>query len=393
MNKKERQPRIPAAVLAVFGACVLIGLPILAHHLDRESDEFNGHRFAFGAATGWIVCAALFSVLVSRWLQRFVAASEGSAMAAAYDASPVLLIAAWAIFGLALLTGHVLLSATAATLCLCHIAIVVPRLVADHTPSWVKHAETFDLVVANVFIDNETPNEAAAQIATSGADVIIIVESSDAFMNYFDEAGGAEAYPHRLSDPLDNTDYSVTLVSRKELGPSSRMDKAGPLTLAIAELSFGETPILIVGINPMALVDPGGHQTWKQQIEALKEFVTELTTPVVVAGDFNTTRFRPQFAELLEIGLFDALDSLGASLRPSFKFSTDGVLGAIGAVTRLDHALVSKHIRAVSVENLEACGSDHLPFKLRLAVRPQKDVNGRQPLTSKRRGVEPDRLP
>jgi endonuclease/exonuclease/phosphatase family metal-dependent hydrolase len=45
------------------------------------------------------------------------------------------------------------------------------------------------------------------------------------------------------------------------------------------------------------------------------------------------------------------------------------VLASIGAVARLDHALVNDSVHALSVDNLEPCGSDHLPFRLKVAVR------------------------
>jgi endonuclease/exonuclease/phosphatase family metal-dependent hydrolase len=90
---------------------------------------------------------------------------------------------------------------------------------------------------------------------------------------------------------------------------------------------------------------------------------------VVIAGDLNTTRYRPEFKELLDLGLTDAIDSLGKGLDTSFKLGSDGVLGDVGAVARLDHALVSDDVHALGMQDLEACGSDHLPFKLTVAVR------------------------
>ncbi|HEY4610307.1 MAG TPA: endonuclease/exonuclease/phosphatase family protein, partial [Ilumatobacteraceae bacterium] len=126
-------------------------------------------------------------------------------------------------------------------------------------------------------------------------------------------------------------------------------------------------------LNPMATVDPGGHETWKEQIDELKKFVPTLNGPAIIAGDLNTTRYRPEFTELLELGLTDAIDSLGKGLDTSFKLGSDGVLGDVGAVARLDHALVNDQVHALAVEDLEACGSDHLPFKLTVAIRPRTD--------------------
>jgi len=85
------------------------------------------------------------------------------------------------------------------------------------------------------------------------------------------------------------------------------------------------------------------------------------------------------FEELLELGLKDAFDSLGKGLDTSFKLGADGVLAKVGAVARLDHALVTETVFPLSVEDLEACGSDHLPFKLRVAVR---GTQGADPVSS-----------
>jgi endonuclease/exonuclease/phosphatase (EEP) superfamily protein YafD len=223
--------------------------------------------------------------------------------------------------------------------------------------------------VANVFIDNETPEAAARQLVATSADVVIVVESTAAFMRVFDEVGGKEAFPHRVSDPDDDSDYAVTVACKREPGPRSQTTVIGPLRLAIADIDVDGISTLVVALNPMATVDPGGHETWKAQIDVLKEFVPTVDGPFVIAGDLNTTRYRPEFEELLELGLRDAIDALGKGLNPSFKLGAEGVLSSVGAVARLDHALVNDCVFPLSVENLEPCGSDHLPFELRVAVR------------------------
>ena len=75
------------------------------------------------------------------------------------------------------------------------------------------------------------------------------------------------------------------------------------------------------------------------------------------------------------MGLTDAFDSLGKGLDTSFKLGADGVLGKVGAVERLDHALVTDTVFPLSVEDLEPCGSDHLPIKLRVAVHATDGAN------------------
>jgi len=81
------------------------------------------------------------------------------------------------------------------------------------------------------------------------------------------------------------------------------------------------------------------------------------------------------------LGLHDAIDSLGKGLNPSFKLGAEGVLGTVGAVARLDHALVNDCVFPLSVENLEPCGSDHLPFELRVAIRASAEKSSQRSST------------
>lgn len=371
MPEEHRRRPIPAWLIGVLSAAVVLAISLLARHVDGSATMFSDSHFHVGVALGWIVCAGLTAVVVSRYLDIVANVDEGSGLAVAYDALPILLLAAWVVTIAALVTRHRLLAAVGAMLIVYHLSLVVPRLLAARVPRWAKRAPTMEIVVANVFIDNETPDAAARQLIAISADVVIVVESTPSFMAIFDEAGGSSAYPNRVSDPDDHSDYAVTVATKCELGPRSRMTTIGPLRLAIADVDVQGISTLVIALNPMAAVDPGGHETWKEQIEALREFIPTLSGPVIIAGDLNTTRYRPEFEELLEMGLHDAIDSLGKGLDTSFKLGADGVLATVGAVTRLDHALVNDGVFPRSMEDLEPCGSDHLPFKMRVAVRPR----------------------
>ena len=369
MVAERRGPPIPAYLIAVLSTATVLVISLLAKHVDRSATMFTGGYFHLGVALGWIICAGLTALVTTRFMHIVGNVDEGSGLTIGYDALPFLLVLAWVVMIAALVTSHWLLAAFGAALSAYQLAVVVPSFIATRRPRWVKRAPSLDVVVANVFIDNKTPRDAARQLVTAAADVVIVVESTAAFMAIFDAAGGSDAYPNRVSDPDDDSDYAVTLATKRELGPRSRMATIGPLRLAIADIDVDGVGTLVVALNPMATVDPGGHETWKEQIEVLKELIPTLSGPLIIAGDLNTTRYRPEFEELLESGLRDAFDMLGKGLDPSFKLGADGALAKVGAVARLDHALVDDRVFPLAVENLEPCGSDHLPFKLRVAVR------------------------
>ena len=87
----------------------------------------------------------------------------------------------------------------------------------------------------------------------------------------------------------------------------------------VAKVDIGGVVTTIATLNPQATFDPDGYEIWKRQIEALKSFIPGVQGPLVIAGDLNTTRFRPEFQELLDTGLTDCIDSLGQAWKPSFS--------------------------------------------------------------------------
>jgi endonuclease/exonuclease/phosphatase (EEP) superfamily protein YafD len=356
-------------VCALIGGGVVVATPFIAHSIDGSADEFSRRTVPIMPALGWLVCALLAAVVAAHRLQIWFTVDEGSVLAIAYDVLPLLLFLAPAISITAVITGHLLLASVAAALTAYQALLVIPRLVSQRLPRWAPTAPHFQLAVANVYVDNSTPDAAARQLAQSGADVIVIAEATPRFMLTFGSVGGDTSHPHRVSDPSDTSDYAVAIASRLPLGPRSAVRSIGPLRLAVAEVEIDGVLTTVTALNPRSTFDENGQETWKQQIEELKAYVPTVSGPLVVAGDLNGTEFRPEFAELLDVGLDDAIDSLGQAWKPSFSLKSVWPLGALGVVARVDQALVNEQICAVKVRNLKPRGSDHLPFVITLAVR------------------------
>jgi endonuclease/exonuclease/phosphatase (EEP) superfamily protein YafD len=355
-------------VYALIGGLFVVAIPFVAHQIEGSADEFSSRTFPVFPAIGWLVCAALAAVVVAHRLQIWFKVDEGSVLAVAYDVLPLLLFLAPIVAVVAVATGHWLLAITGAALTAYHAVLIVPRLLARPVPSWARAAPHFTLAVANVYIDNATPEATARQLIECGADVIVIAEATPKFMHIFDTTGGRDSHPHRVSDPKDTSDYAVAIASRLPLGPGSAVLTRGPLRLAVAEVDIGGTQTTIAGLNPRSAFDSDGQQIWKDQIEELKRYVPTVAGPLVVAGDLNSTEFRPEFEALLEVGLDDAIDSLAQAWKPSFSLKSVWPLGIFGVVARLDQALVNKRICALRIRNLKPRGSDHLPFLITLAV-------------------------
>jgi endonuclease/exonuclease/phosphatase (EEP) superfamily protein YafD len=366
----RRRGRIPGFITALIGGGLVVAVPFVARQLDGTADEFSSDSVPILPAFGWLMCAVLGAVVVTHGLQMLLSVDEGPVLALLYDSLPVTLLTIPVIGIIALVAGHQLLAGAAGLLSIYYLVLVLPRLVPERkNAAWAATAPRVRLAVANVYVDNPTPGDAAGQLVSCDADVIVIAEATPKFVGVFDDVGGREAYPHRLNDPNDTSDYAVLIASRVPLGEKSRIQKVGPLTLALAEVCVEDITVTVATLNPMATLDPDGHTIWKQQIEALEEFLPTITGPLVVAGDLNMTSYRPEFKALLRLGLSDAIDALGKALKPSFSLKSVWPLGAFGRIARLDHALTNHSVRAVSIENMEPCGSDHTPFVITVALR------------------------
>jgi endonuclease/exonuclease/phosphatase (EEP) superfamily protein YafD len=365
VSRRRRLLRASAPLLfGVIGAGA-IGLPLAASLIDTQADHPG--RFSVVLWVGWIITAVLTALVGVHFLQR-VLSSPSAVLAMAYDALPILLVGAWLLVIPALATGHHLLGALTIVLCVYHMHLVVPRFRTAPVPRWVADAPAFTLCVANVYVDNPTPAQSARALIAAGADVIVIVESTPKFIREFDAAGGADLYPNRVSDPQDSSDYAVTIVSRLTLADGSAAERHGDLRLMRAVVDVG-VPVQVLGVNPMATVDPGGYTIARAQLRDLARLVRQERGPLLVAGDLNMSRYRPEFAALLASGLHDVHDTLGKGLSMSFKLRASGWLAAFGPVARLDHALASPDLHPLAVTELDANGSDHVPFVVTLAVR------------------------
>jgi len=365
----RRRWRTSGRVLFAALAAAGLGVPAGVSLIDTEADDPG--RFSIILWVGWVLCAVLGAVVLIHAMSKVISAPSAG-LALAYDALPILLVGAWIVVAPALITRHWLLGGVAGSLCLYHLHLITPRFRAVPTPRWVEGAPTFRLCVANVYVDNPTPDEAARAVIDTDAEVLILVESTPAFMRHFDSAPGADRYRFRVADPGDTSDYAVTIASRIELAEGSGPEHHGELRVMRAvvpiESPGGRTTVTIFGINPMATVDVGGYRTWRSQLRRLRRTLAGVRGPLVIAGDLNTSRFRPEFAGLLDLGLRDVHDTLGKGLQPSFKLSNRGWLSALGPVARLDHALTNRPLHPIEIEDLEAHGSDHLPFVVTIAV-------------------------
>ncbi len=326
---------------------------------------------SFGGVLPWRVIEWTMAGLVaSVFVVKFSRVETGPVFAVADDLLPVLTLLALTLALATLAEGQSVLAIEAIGLGSWGIAVFAPRLRRQSPPAWVPHAARLSIAVANVFVDNPTPQRTAAELVHSGVDVIVVNELTDRFLQCVDELGGDVWFPHRIVDGGGDPEYVTAVFSRLPFGSGSCvMVLPGPLRVIRAHLDVDGTPLTLLATHLEANIERGGHPRWRAQLASLTGLASRSPSRTVIAGDLNSSIDRPPLDDLLEHGYTDAHVSLGRGLDASLKLAPKGPLAAFGAVARVDHLLMAGDVCAVEITRLRAPGSDHLPFAATLAVR------------------------
>jgi endonuclease/exonuclease/phosphatase (EEP) superfamily protein YafD len=116
-------------------------------------------------------------------------------------------------------------------------------------------------------------------------------------------------------------------------------------------------------VHPPAPRDDASRRILVEQLSELAEAAKTSDGPLVVAGDFNTTKWTPEFGRLSTSGLADAHQVTGRGLAATWPAN-----GSLPPFLLLDHVLVSRELSVNSVMELPAGGSDHRPVIADLAL-------------------------
>lgn len=230
-----------------------------------------------------------------------------------------------------------------------------------------------DLTVAghNVGAENPDPAGTARDLASSGADVLALVELTPQDRAVYED-GLARAYPYHAvlgtvglwstrplsgTEPIDTrTDYGPLAATKPAGGDADEIralrttvtTDRGPLAVYVAHLWS-------VRVNPR-----GGFSTEARDrgAQAIADAVAaEPNERVVLLGDLNGTTDDRAFA-----GVTAQMRSAQEVAGTGFGFSWPAAF----PVARIDHILV-RGVRPESAWSLPATGSDHLPVAARIS--------------------------
>ncbi len=301
---------------------------------------------------GWLLCGAVGIGTLLRALGRFHWLLELTTHFAVQSAVLALLAAAllayrrqWRAAGVTLL------------LSLANVVAFWPLYVPVASSAGdARQAPVLTFVTANVWTPNRDSATLKEWLEREQADVVFLCEPDHWWQT--EVAEWKERWPHQwMATRSDN--FGVGIFSRYPLIDPHvvYLDVVNPALLCAIDLQ--ETRWTILGLHPLPPAGPRHSRDRNAQLQAAAQLISQLPSPLIVAGDLNMTSSSPVFSDFVEAtGLRDTRQ--GRGLQTTWP--------AWNPLLRIpiDHCLVSPGVTVFDRRVGPKFGSDHLPVIVRL---------------------------
>lgn len=231
--------------------------------------------------------------------------------------------------------------------------------------------QTITLLIANVLTPNHKTAVLLEMIEQHQPDIVLTLESDQWWQDQLDPILN-DQWPYNVKIPLDNL-YGMHLYSRLALENTSvewLIQDDIPSIRTHITLDNGEK-IRLYAVHPRPPAPSESDKSLWRDAELLLvgKKIHEDPQPTLVAGDLNDVAWSRTTRQFCRVGgMLDPRRGRG-------MFST---FHAKYPMLRwpLDHIFVTEHFTLVSMQRLEAFGSDHFPILATFCYRPsRKDEN------------------
>lgn len=269
-----------------------------------------------------------------------------------------ILLPSWLLFFAALALWDRLLIGLTLPLVLLHLVRIVPDLAPAQAP---PEGPQLHIVSANLLMVHPDPLPLAELLLARDADVLLLQEVSDIWMDALSETGVLAAYPHQTL-LAQNDSFGTALLSRLPL-QDARVDDLLGVPYTRATVRLGAVDVEILNVHTLPPRSQAYFQRWQAQMAFLGEQVAG-GGPLAIIGDLNTTQHGRAYRNLLDAGLQGAHRQCGRGHAITFPNG----LFPIPSV-RLDHALLSEDLACVSISEIHGTGSDHSVLDLVIGLK------------------------
>lgn len=309
--------------------------------------------------TAWAALAVMLGLSATQWF-----GFDGNTPVAAMQAlSPYVLV--WSLplgVAAAMLKRPWLAIPMAAPLLT--FAVLAAPIVFHPEPAGAGGAPTVSVAFANTLYSNPTPELAAAALAGTDADLLVMAEFTPEMQSALDAAVAGD-YPHRSESVMPRpSSNGIAVWSRLPIVSGGPVEVGGRTAIDVTVQVAG-TVVRVLAVH----TSPPTHDAayWGRQIRAIRDRATEGDLRTLVLGDFNGSRWHPSFRNLLDDGWTDTHEAMGRGWSVSWP-TDEGWLPP--AFVRLDHALYGKGLSPTAITDLDVPGGDHRGFAATYAVMP-----------------------
>jgi endonuclease/exonuclease/phosphatase (EEP) superfamily protein YafD len=262
------------------------------------------------------------------------------------------LVALTIISMLLLLSRRFRLASVLGLFAILNLAVIIPYYARTR-----NRANTTTPALRAVSINVNTANKrfdlVRQYVLENSPDFLLLVEVDDAWLKGV--ADIERLYPYRISQP-QNDNFGIALYSKYPCKTCKLLDLGGTgIPSVVGEFEPGSGNLTIVGTHPLPPKGSEYASLRNRQLNAIAEYVAELSGQKMLLGDLNATPWSPQFRQLLrQASLSDSANGFGLQLTwPSFSYLQR---------VPIDHCLVSSKIEIVNRSVGPDVGSDHFPI-------------------------------
>ena len=322
-----RQQRPAGRLPEAFGWVIVAPLAVYAGARVAQLDEASSLLLLAAGLTTWLWPPALVALAVGLWRGR-----------------PLLAVVAAA-------TSAILLASAVA-------GLGVPvRAPAAGTGPAVR------LFTANIHDANPDVGSIAEEVAATAPDLVALQEVDPDGAAGLARSGALERFPYSVIETRRGAS-GIALWSRFPLVNAQVQDVQGRPFIG-ATVLVGAHRLRVYTVHMVAPID-GDRARWRAQLRRVGEEVGGAHGALVVAGDFNATRYHPSFRRLLSDGMRDAHERRGRGWAATWPRNRR----PLPPLLRLDHVLVSQGVEVRSIREGLGQGSDHRPIIADLVLLP-----------------------
>ena len=236
-----------------------------------------------------------------------------------------------------------------------------PSEVAKLASSEAQGDQCFSILALNVLQDNRDYAKTIALIERSKADLILLTETDQAWVDALE--GALAPYDHRIERPLSNT-YGILFASKLPMSNASIQDLAQADTPSVfATLQAGPHAFRMIALHPRPPQPKQDTEERDAEIIVAAKMAQKLKMPVLTLGDFN------------DVGWSDTtrlFRDLGGFLDPRIGRGTYATFPAdyVWLGWPLDYLFMTEEFLLADMRVGENVGSDHRPVHARVCLDP-----------------------